>query len=128
MEIVVKIDQDKTKRLYATWSRQQAGSFVYSDDVDEGKKKNASLGDALYKLSGPSTVLAGAIARAGVAAIKFAGNLEQTQLALEVLLGDAAKANQIKDEWTQLVAATPFDSADIDEAGKKLLAFDIEAN
>lgn len=96
--------------------------------VDEGKKKTASLGDALDKLSGPSTVLAGALAGAGVAAIKFAGNLEQTQLALEVLLGDAAKATQIKDEWTQLAAATPFDSADIDEAGKKLLAFDIEAN
>ncbi|MBQ4331372.1 MAG: tape measure protein [Spirochaetaceae bacterium] len=96
--------------------------------VDEGKKKTASLGDALDKLSGPSTVLAGALAGAGVTAIKFAGNLEQTQLALEVLLGDAAKATQIKDEWTQLAAATPFDSADIDEAGKKLLAFDIEAN
>lgn len=96
--------------------------------LDEGKKKTASLGDALDKLSGPSTVLAGALAGAGVAAIKFAGNLEQTQLALEVLLGDAAKATQIKDEWTQLAAATPFDSADIDEAGKKLLAFDIEAN
>lgn len=96
--------------------------------LDEGKKKSASLGDALDKLSGPSTVLAGALAGAGVAAIKFAGNLEQTQLALEVLLGDAAKASQIKDEWTQLAAATPFDSADIDEAGKKLLAFDIEAN
>lgn len=96
--------------------------------VDEGKKKTASLGEALDKLSGPSTVLAGALAGAGVAAIKFAGNLEQTQLALEVLLGDAAKATQIKDEWTQLAAATPFDSADIDEAGKKLLAFDIEAN
>ena len=96
--------------------------------VDEGKKKTANLGDALDKLSGPSTVLAGALAGAGVAAIKFAGNLEQTQLALEVLLGDAAKATQIKDEWTQLAAATPFDSADIDEAGKKLLAFDIEAN
>lgn len=96
--------------------------------LDEGKKKTASLGDALDKLSGPSTVLAGALAGAGVAAIKFAGNLEQTQLALEVLLGDAQKATQIKDEWTQLAAATPFDSADIDEAGKKLLAFDIEAN
>lgn len=96
--------------------------------LDEGKKKTASLGDALDKLSAPSTVVAGALAGAGVAAIKFAGNLEQTQLALEVLLGDAAKATQIKDEWTQLAAATPFDSADIDEAGKKLLAFDIEAN
>ncbi len=35
MELVVKIDQDKTKRLYAVWSRQQAGSFVYSDDEEK---------------------------------------------------------------------------------------------
>ena len=43
--------------------------------VDEGKKKTASLGEALDKLSGPSTVLAGALAGAGVAAIKFADDL-----------------------------------------------------
>lgn len=35
MEIVVKIDTDKTKRLYATWSRQQEGAFVYSDDEEK---------------------------------------------------------------------------------------------
>lgn len=35
MEILVKIDHDKTKRLYSTWSRQQAGSFVYSDDEEK---------------------------------------------------------------------------------------------
>lgn len=99
-----------------------------NNKVDEGKKKATSLGDALDKLAAPSAVMASAIAGAGVAAIKFAGNLEQTQLALEVLLGDAAKASQIKDEWTQLAAATPFNSEDIDAAGKKLLAFDIEAN
>ena len=74
--------------------------------VDEGKKKTTSLGEALDKLSGPSTVLSGALAGAGVAAIKFAGNLEQTQLALEVLLGDAAKATQIKDEWLLQAVST----------------------
>lgn len=96
--------------------------------VEQSEQKTRRLSDALDKMAGPSAVMATAIAGAGVAAIKFAGNLEQTQLALEVLLGDAAKATQIKDQWTQLAASTPFDSADIDEAGKKLLAFDIEAN
>ncbi len=96
--------------------------------VEQSEQKTRRLSDALDKMAGPSAIMAGAIAGAGVAAIKFAGNLEQTQLALEVLLGDAAKATQIKDQWTQLAASTPFDSADIDEAGKKLLAFDIEAN
>lgn len=35
MEIVVKIDKETTKKLYATWSRQQKGSFVYSDDDEK---------------------------------------------------------------------------------------------
>lgn len=95
--------------------------------VDQSKGRAESFGEALDKMAAPSGIMAAAIGGAGAAAIKFAGNLEQTQLALEVLLGDAAKATQIKDQWTQLAAATPFDSADIDEAGKKLLAFDIEA-
>lgn len=118
LKVLIEVEVDKALQEFERLKKK----------VDEGKKKTTSLGEALDKLSGPSTVLSGALAGAGIAAIKFAGNLEQTQLALEVLLGDAAKATQIKDEWTQLAAATPFDSADIDEAGKKLLAFDIEAN
>lgn len=35
MELVVKIDREKTQRLYATWSRLQAGAFVYSDDEEK---------------------------------------------------------------------------------------------
>lgn len=35
MELVVKIDGDSTRRLYAAWSRLQAGAFVYSDDEEK---------------------------------------------------------------------------------------------
>ena len=91
----------------------------------EGRAKK--LSDALDRMGRGAAVVSAAAAAAGVAAVKFAGNLEQTQLALEVLLGDAEQATRIKNEWTALAAETPFSSSDIDSAGKKLLAFNISA-
>lgn len=94
-----------------------------------GKTENKAkkTGEAIDKIAKKAALISAALGGTGIAAIKLAGNLEQTQLALEVLLGDAAKATQIKNEWTQLASSTPFSSSDIDSAGKKLLAFNIEA-
>lgn len=91
------------------------------------ENQSKSFRSALKSMNGVALGIAGAISGAGIASIKFAGELEQTQLALEVLLGDAQQATKIKDEWTALAAETPFNSADIDTAGKKLLAFNIES-
>lgn len=94
------------------------------------KKMEGGMSSTQRALAGMNNValgLAGSIAGAGLASIKFAGELEQTQLALEVLLGDAEQATKIKDQWTALAAETPFSSEDIDSAGKKLLAFNIES-
>lgn len=95
--------------------------------VEKSEKKTTNLSKALDKIAKPAMIVSTALATSGVAAIKFAGELEQTQIALEVLLKDAEKATQIKDEWTQLASSTPFSSSDIDSAGKKLLAFNIES-
>lgn len=95
--------------------------------VEKSEKKTTNLSKALDKIAKPAMIVSTALATSGVAAVKFAGELEQTQLALEVLLKDAEKATAIKDEWVQLAASTPFSSADIDSAGKKLLAFNIES-
>ena len=95
--------------------------------VDKAEKKTQKLGKAIDKIAGKAAIFSAALAGTGIAAIKLAGDLEQTQLALEVLLGDAEQATRIKNEWTQLASSTPFSSSDIDSAGKKLLAFNIEA-
>lgn len=95
--------------------------------VEKAEKKTTNLSKALDKIAKPAMIVSTALATSGVAAIKFAGELEQTQIALEVLLKDAEKATQIKDEWTQLASSTPFSTSDIDSAGKKLLAFNIES-
>lgn len=95
--------------------------------VEKSEKKTTNLSKALDKIAKPAMIVSTALATSGVAAVKFAGELEQTQIALEVLLKDAEKATQIKDEWTQLASSTPFSTSDIDSAGKKLLAFNIES-
>lgn len=92
------------------------------------ENQSKGFSSALKSMNNMALGVAGAIGGAGIASIKFAGELEQTQLALEVLLGDANQATRIKDEWTALAAETPFNSADIDSAGKKLLAFGIGAD
>ena len=76
--------------------------------VEKSEKKTKKLSEALDKIAKPAMIVSTALATSGVAAIKFAGELEQTQIALEVLLKDAEKATQIKDEWTQLASSTPF--------------------
>lgn len=98
-----------------------------NNETDKNTSSLKKLSDALDKIDGKMMIASTALTGAGVAAIKMAGNLEQTQLALEVLLKDAEAATKIKDEWVELAAATPFSSSDIDSAGKKLLAFNIEA-
>lgn len=117
LKVVVAAEVDRAIRNL----EQLNGNF------EKTENKAKKTGEAIDKIAKKAALISAALAGTGIAAIKLAGDLEQTQLALEVLLGDAAKATQIKNEWTQLASSTPFSSSDIDSAGKKLLAFNIEA-
>lgn len=117
LKVVVAAEVDRAIRNL----EQLNGNF------EKTENKAKKTGEAIDKIAQKAALISAALGGTGIAAIKLAGNLEQTQLALEVLLGDAAKATQIKNEWTQLASSTPFSSSDIDSAGKKLLAFNIEA-
>ena len=117
LKVVVAAEVDRAIRNL----EQLNGNF------EKTENKAKKTGEAIDKIAKKAALISAALGGTGIAAIKLAGNLEQTQLALEVLLGDAAKATQIKNEWTQLASSTPFSSSDIDSAGKKLLAFNIEA-
>lgn len=117
LKVVVAAEVDRALRNL----EQLNGNF------EKTENKAKKTGEAIDKIAEKAALISAALGGTGIAAIKLAGNLEQTQLALEVLLGDAAKATQIKNEWTQLASSTPFSSSNIDSAGKKLLAFNIEA-
>lgn len=123
----LKPESDEVQNLVDQYNKLD--SAIAKAEKSQKNMENQSKGfsSALQSMNNMALGVAGAIGGAGLASIKFAGELEQTQLALEVLLGDAQEATKIKDEWTALAAETPFNSADIDSAGKKLLAFNIES-
>lgn len=124
----LKPESDEVQNLVNQY--EKLDSAIAKAEKSQKNMENQSKGfsSALKSMNNMALGVAAAIGGAGIASIKFAGELEQTQLALEVLLGDANQATRIKDEWTALAAETPFNSADIDSAGKKLLAFGIGAD
>lgn len=124
----LKPESDEVQNLVNQY--EKLDSAIAKAEKSQKNMENQSKGfsSALKSMNNMALGVAAAIGGAGIASIKFAGELEQTQLALEVLLGDAQEATKIKDEWTALAAETPFNSADIDSAGKKLLAFGIGAD
>lgn len=124
----LKPESDEVQNLVNQY--EKLDSAIAKAEKSQKNMENQSKGfsSALKSMNNMALGVAGAIGGAGIASIKFAGELEQTQLALEVLLGDANQATRIKDEWTALAAETPFNSADIDSAGKKLLAFGVGAD
>lgn len=69
---------------------------------------------------------------AAIGAIKFVfaktAELETQTRSLEVLTGSADKARQIIAELQQLGAVTPFTSAELIDAAKRLQAFGVEGN
>lgn len=55
--------------------------------------------------------------------LEQAGAMEQNQVAFEVMLGSAEKANTLLKEMTEFAARTPFNLPEIINAGKQLLAY-----
>lgn len=55
-------------------------------------------------------------------------NMEQTRIAFATFLGDADKANDLIKELNEFSNVTPFDNAQIIQAGKGLLATGLEAD
>jgi tape measure domain-containing protein len=61
------------------------------------------------------------------AAIKAAADQEQLQVAFTTMLGSAEKAKTMMADLSQFAAATPFESPEIQNASKMLLAFGVSA-
>ena len=124
----LKPESDEVQNLVNQYNKLDSAIAKAEKSQKKMESQSKGFSSALQGMNNMALGVAVAIGGAGLASIKFAGELEQTQLALEVLLGDAQEATRIKDEWTSLAAETPFNSADIDSAGKKLLAFGIGAD
>lgn len=59
--------------------------------------------------------------------IKLAADAEQSQVAFEVLIGDANKAKKVLADLKQFSAKTPFEFPDVRQASQTLLNFGISA-
>lgn len=55
--------------------------------------------------------------------LELAANAEKTHVAFEVMTGSAEKAKKLLDDIDKFAASTPFESTELQDAGKKLLAF-----
>jgi len=61
------------------------------------------------------------------AMMDYNSQIEQGAIAFEILLGSAAKANKFMQDLADFAAKTPFQFNDVQNAAKKLLAFQFQA-
>lgn len=95
----------------------------------EAKKFQSSSGktfDAIKKAAVIAfTAVATSIIAVGTASLKAAADFEKQQVAFEVLLGSAGKAQTLLESIEQFAATTPFQMPGLIEGSKRLLAFGI---
>lgn len=92
-------------------------------DVDSQKVRKYD--QALAGVVTVSRLAVAATIALGTAFLKTAGDMEQTQIAFETMLGSAEKADQLIRDITDFAAKTPFELKGLVDNSKKLLAFGI---
>ncbi|MFA6429765.1 MAG: tape measure protein [Patescibacteria group bacterium] len=97
------------------------------DDASKALTRvNQSLG-GLKEFAKKSAIALGAVGASagalGIAALKSAGEYEQSRVAFETMLGSAEKATKFLKEMTAFAAKTPFELKDLEQASKQLLAY-----
>jgi tape measure domain-containing protein len=85
------------------------GLQSYQKGIDNAKWAVAGLGAG--------------VAAAGIALLKMGGDMEQTAVSFEVMLGSADKAKSMISDKYKMGAKTPFESADLVENAQLLLNF-----
>lgn len=118
-------------------SNQAAGTLNGIKNDLKGIQATAQSASAQMRAMGQSLTGTGTKLTAGLtlpllgiagAALKTAGDFEQTQIALTTMLGSADKANKLFADMQKFSAATPFEFPEIAQAGKQLLAFGISSD
>jgi tape measure domain-containing protein len=92
------------------------------------KKQTTSVVGLKGILAGVAAGFAGIQLGAFVQQIAGLGiKAEQTKISFETFLGSADKAKQVLGELNEFAAVTPFETEQVEEAGKALLAFGVPA-
>lgn len=93
--------------------------------VDYATRPIRAVGNALTSVLG-LVGIAGGTWGGIVQPLKLAGDLEQTQIAFETMLGDAERAARFIREAQMFARETPFDTEGVLEASRLLMAFGFE--
>jgi hypothetical protein len=118
----------------ATATLKQVSSQISDtgDAADDAEPKTSRLGSTLDTLGGRIRFVAetfavyqlgGLISDFATNAVSAAGQLEQTNMSFQSLIGNAQQADQLFGQLTQYANLTPFQSKDVTDAAKQLLAF-----
>lgn len=86
----------------------------------------ASLGKTISGVFAAGLIIGG-IEQLGASIIKLGGDMQQTRIAFDVMLGSAEKSKQMIAELQEFARVTPFDTPEVIEAGKQLLAYGVKA-
>ena len=101
-------------------------SAVFSKVQENATKLSSKLesaADASRTFALGLTAGAVAIGGLGYAALKAAGDMEQTKIAFETMLGSASKADAFIKQLVSFAKTTPFELKNLNTAAKQLLAY-----
>jgi hypothetical protein len=84
--------------------------------------KVVATGGAIVAMEAGISGVAGAFAEFKDS-VRMAADLEQTKLAFEVMIGDARRAGEVIAEVRQFAASTPFNSRELTDATRQLIAY-----
>ncbi len=84
------------------------------------------LGDGMKSVGKKMMMVGAAIGALGIMAIKKSADMEQLNIAFEVLIGDVGKSKKVVKDLVDFTATTPFQLDEVMNAGKALLAFGVE--
>lgn len=97
-------------------------------DTAEGKLNRlvGGIGRVVGAAAQIGTVVGGALGGAGIAAIKLAGDFEQTEVAFGTLLGSGEEAKAFLEDLKQFAANTPFELKGLADTSRLLVQMGLE--
>lgn len=102
-----------------------------TEGLNEGGSRLRRFSEGAVKASravvGGAALVATAMAGVGIASIKMAANMEQTEVAFTTLLGDTETAKAFLADLSEFAAKTPFELPGLQRSSRQLLAFGFEA-
>ena len=118
VEYVIKLNDQLTKKLKGA----QAQVDKLNNNVTKTKSNFAGLGGLLARVGGALAI--GAVAKS---VVTLGVEMEQTRVTFAAFLGSAEKGNKLIAELNQFANVTPFDNAQIIQAGKGLVGSGVAA-